>query len=134
MGYWDGRWVSDGRLDEIRKLAFDPVPMQGHGLRRKTCILSVPHMEGDDLEVTTVISGTDCVDSVDRYIYDALWHSSNQTIALVVPKDDVAFKPMSTWTTLVYRGRVELVAYSLLTSNAAPNVFVIKGPWISSRP
>lgn len=72
MGYWDGRWVSDGRLDEIRKLAFRPVLMQRHGLGRETCILSVPHMEGDDLDVTTIISGTDWVDSVDRYIYDAV--------------------------------------------------------------
>lgn len=61
--------------------------------KSKPCMGTVIHVVGEPL-----MKGYS-LELVDRYIYDALWHSSNRTIALAVPKDDVA---MSTWTTLVY--------------------------------
>ncbi|KAF7587900.1 hypothetical protein BBP40_006606 [Aspergillus hancockii] len=96
-GYWDERWVDDGRLGEVRKLAFHPVPMEGNGLPNKGYILPLPWFSASGLEYTTIMSRSSWRD---WYVYDIPWESCDKTISIAAPKNDVAFRPMSTWTTL----------------------------------
>ena len=98
-GYWDKRWVSDKRLGEVRKLGYHPVPMEGNGLGHKAMILPVPQLTADnDLEITTIMSREGWID---WYVYDLPWDTAEKTITLAAPHNDGAFRPMSTWTTLV---------------------------------
>ncbi|RYP85961.1 hypothetical protein DL770_004974 [Monosporascus sp. CRB-9-2] len=97
-GYWDNRWVSDERLSDVKKLQFHPVPMEGNGLGNKAYILPLPILTADnDIDVTTIMSRKGWVD---WYVYDVPWSSADQTIDLAAPRNDVAFRAMTTWTTL----------------------------------
>lgn len=102
-GYWDARWVADSRTHELSKLVRHPVPMEGNGLGHKGYILPIPTLTGDgELDVTTIMSRQGWVD---WYHYDVPWETEadfgDETIDLAAPNNDVAFRPMSTWTTLV---------------------------------
>jgi hypothetical protein len=102
-GYWDARWVADSRIQEIRKLILHPVPMDGNGLGHKAHMLPIPTVTADgELEVTTIMSRKGWID---WYHYDIPWETEKdfgeETIDLAAPDNDVAFRPMSTWTTLV---------------------------------
>ncbi|KAK3943795.1 hypothetical protein QBC46DRAFT_446578 [Diplogelasinospora grovesii] len=98
-GYWDARWVADKRLDEIRKVQFHPVPMDGNGLGGKAYMLPVPEVTADgELDITTIMSRQGWID---WYVYDIAWQTvADQKITLAAPHNDVAFQPMSTWTTI----------------------------------
>ncbi|KAK4224213.1 hypothetical protein QBC38DRAFT_515422 [Podospora fimiseda] len=97
--YWEARRVKDRRVNEIRDLQIHPVPMKGNGLADKTYILPVPEVNASgELDVTTIISRQGWSD---WFKYDAEWTTVNQKITLAAPHNDVAFRPMTTWTTIV---------------------------------
>lgn len=102
-GYWNERWVADGRTHELNKLVRHPVPMDGNGLGHKGYILPIPTVDEDgELDVTTIMSRQGWVD---WYHYDIPWETEedfgDEKMDLAAPDNDVAFRPMSTWTTLV---------------------------------
>ncbi|EOD52693.1 hypothetical protein UCRNP2_512 [Neofusicoccum parvum UCRNP2] len=100
-GYWGERWVSDKRLGRVRNLGLHPVPMDGNGLGHKAYVLPIPELTdgGDDIDVTTIMSRQGWVD---WYVYDIDWEEveDDETIDLAAPRNGVAFRPMTTWTTL----------------------------------
>jgi hypothetical protein len=99
-GFWNERNVPDTRLNEVKKLAYHPVPMSGGGLGEKAYLLPVPQVTSNgDVEVTTLLSRQGWTD---WYHYDVAWEDGNDmTIEVAVPNNSVAFRPMATWTILV---------------------------------
>lgn len=102
-GYWDARWVADGRTQEIKNLIRHPVPTEGSGLGHKAYLLPIPTITGDgELDITTILSREGWVD---WYHYDIPWETEadfgEETIDLAAPDNDVAFRQQTTWTTLV---------------------------------
>ena len=75
--------------------------MEGNGLPDKCSILPVPKaLENGELEITTLLTRT----GWDYWLrYDLPWVSElqNKTITIAAPRNDGAFQPMSTWTTIV---------------------------------
>jgi len=102
--FTDYYWVGNGRLSELRKLQFNPVPMKGWGVNGKTLILPVPKVENGVFSVTTVMSRTDWVD---WYVYDREWEDvHDHTMDFSAPTNDTAFRPMSTVIRLKRRTHV----------------------------
>lgn len=102
-GFWDERWVDATRTQELSQLIHHPVPMEGNGLGHKAYMLPIPTLDDDgELDVTTIFSRQAWID---WYHYDVDWETEDQfgeeTIDLAAPQNDVAFRPMSTWTTIV---------------------------------
>lgn len=107
-GYWDRRIIESHRLSEIQDYVLHPVPVNSNGLPWKGYILPIPHLDRNgDFDVTTVMSRQGWKD---WYVYDLPWVTPDEeeTIDLAAPKNDIAFQPMHTWTTLVSNINVAL--------------------------
>jgi hypothetical protein len=99
--YWKRIWVDPSRVESFQRLCLHPVPIQdGEGLGGKAYMLPLPQVKADgELDVVTLLKRTGWEG---WYIYEKGFRSGlGDTIDLAAPNNDVAFTPMSTWTTLV---------------------------------
>lgn len=95
-GFWDNIRVDSARVNPVRPLQMNPVPMYGKGLGEKTFLLPMPHVTDDgELEITTLFSRQGWVN---WFVYDEQpWEPADDTLDFAVPANDVAFKPVTTW-------------------------------------
>ena len=96
-GYWERIRVRSSRLERVKQMQINPVPVRGGNNEEMSCLLPIHQTNSNgDLEITTLISHKDWTD---WYIYESKFQDCSKTIDLAASQNNVAFRPTSSWTT-----------------------------------